>query len=346
LGEIVQFCRLVDAEPLICVRVSNRQPQDAADEVQYFNGPADSPMGKLRVRNGHAQPYHIKYWQVGNERSGSTYEGRLAAFCKAMKAADPSIQLFSSYPTAGVLRQAGELLDYVCPHHYDCANLQGVENDLASIRTLLRTHAPKQPIKVAVTEWNTTGGDWGPRRARLWTLENALACARYHNLLHRHCDQVKIANRSNLINSFCSGIIQTDNHRLYKTPTYYAQQLYATLSGKRPLKIERESPVDAAPDLSATLSSAGDAVILFAVNPGLETVSRPLDLSAFGGEGREITVWTLGDRQHAGEPDVANSFADSERIAPVRSQFTAPAARFEYRFPALSLTVLHWPVRR
>jgi alpha-N-arabinofuranosidase len=346
LEEIVQFCRQVGAEPLICVRVSKRRPQDAADEVQYFNGPADSPLGKLRARNGHAEPYHIQYWQVGNERSGSDYEGRLAAFCKAMKGADPAIKLFSSYPTAGVLRQAGNLLDYVCPHHYDCANLKGVESDLAAIRTLIRTHAPKRPIKIAVTEWNTTGGDWGPRRARLWTLENALACARYHNLLHRHCDLVEIANRSNLTNSFCSGIIQTDNHRLYKTPTYYAQQLYATLSGKRPLRIESGLPRDAAPDISATLSSAEDAVILFAVNAGLEAISRTLDLSAFGGEGREVTVWTLTDRKHAGEPDVANSFADPERIVPVRSKFAAPAARFDYRFPALSLTVLRWPLRR
>jgi alpha-N-arabinofuranosidase len=346
LEEIVQFCRQVGAEPLVCVRVSKRQPQDAADQVQYFNGPADSPMGKLRARNGHAEPYQIKYWQVGNERAGSDYEVRLAAYCRAMRAADPSIKLLSSYPTAGVLRQAGDLLDYVCPHHYDCANLQGVESDLADIRTLIRTHAPKRPIKIAVTEWNTTGGDWGPRRARLWTLENALACARYHNLLHRHCDQVEIANRSNLTNSFCSGIIQTDNHRLYRTPTYYAQQLYATLSGKRPLKIDSDLPRDAAPDLSATLSSAEDAVILFAVNAGLQTISRPLDLSAFGGDGREVTVWTLADREQAGEPDVANSFADPERIVPVRSQVAAPAARFDYSFPALSLTVMRWPLRR
>lgn len=346
LEEIVQFCRHVGAEPLLCVRVSKRQPQDAADEVQYFNGSADSPMGKLRARNGHPEPYRIKYWQVGNERSGSDYEGRLAAFCKAMKGADPSIRLLSSYPRAGVLRQAGELLDYVCPHHYDCADLAGVERDLAGIRTLLRTHAPNRLIKVAVTEWNTTGSDWGPRRARLWSLENALACARYHNLLHRHCDFVEIANRSNLTNSFCSGILQTDNYRLYKTPTYYAQQLYATLSGKRPLRIESSLPPDAPPDTSATLSSEDDAVTVFAVNAGPQAISRPLDFTAFGGEGREVTVWTLADRQQAGEPDVTNNFADPERIAPVRSQFSARAARFEYRFPALSVTVLQWPLRK
>jgi alpha-N-arabinofuranosidase len=344
LEEIVQFCRRVGAEPLLCVRVTGRTPRDAADQIQYFNGAADTPMGRLRARNGHAEPYRVKYWQVGNERSGLEYEQRLPAFCRAMREADPSIRLFSSYPSAGVLSGAGDLIDYVCPHHYDCADLGGVENDLAGIRSLIRAQAPKRPIKVAVTEWNTTAGDWGPRRAMLWTLENALACSRYHNLLQRHADQVEIANRSNLTNSFCSGIIQTDNHRLYRTPTYYAQQLYATLAGDRPLKIESAVPAGVPPDVSATLAAEGDAVLLFAVNPNLEDVTRPLDLSAFGAGGQEVSVWTLADRDRAGEPDVTNSFGDPERVRPVRSTYRAPAARFDYRFPALSLTVLRWRV--
>src|SRR5579864_3681442 len=120
LEEIVQFCGQVGAEPLLCVRVSGKTPRDAADQVAYFNAPADTPMGRLRAANGHPRPYGVKFWQVGNERAGAEYENRLADFCKAMRGVDPGIKLLSSYPTAGVLRQAGQLLDYVCPHHYDC----------------------------------------------------------------------------------------------------------------------------------------------------------------------------------------------------------------------------------
>lgn len=345
LEEIVQLCQYAEAEPLVCVRVRGRSPKDAADEVEYFNGADDTPLGRLRMHNGHPRPYKVKYWQVGNEREGGDYEKRLADFCKAMKDVDPSIKLFSSYPRAGVLRQAGDLLDYVCPHHYECEDLAHEENDLLATRALCRSLAPRRPIKIAVTEWNTTGGDWGPRRARLWTLENALACARYHNLLHRRCDLVEIANRSNLTNSFCSGIIQTDNHRLYKTPTYYAQQLYAVQAGNRPLKIASTMPPNTAPDMSATLSRRGDAVILFAINPTLQDITRPLDLSAFGDGGQELDVWTLADRMQAGEPDAANSFADPERIRARRSRFRATDAKFDYGFPALSLTVLRWRVK-
>jgi alpha-N-arabinofuranosidase len=346
LEEVVQFCQLVGAEPLICVRVAGRTPRDAAEQVQYFNGAADTPMGSLRARNGHPAPYAIHYWQVGNERHGKEYEAGLPAYCKAMKEADPSIALLSSYPTPGVLRGAGELLDYVCPHHYDVEDLAGAAADLAAVQAMIRREAPGRPIKVAVTEWNTTAGDWGPKRARLWTLDNALSCARYHNLLHRHADLVDVANRSNLTNSFCSGIIQTDNHRLYVTPTYHAQRLYATLAGDRPLKVESAAGPDVAPDVSATLTAKGDAVVLFAVNQTLREVERPLDLSAFGGGGREVEVWTLADRDRAGEPDVTNGFGDPGRVGVVRSTLAAPAARFTCRFPALSLTVLRWRLDR
>ena len=89
-------------------------------------------MGALRTRNGHPEPYRIKYWQVGNEQSGPDYERRLPEFCKAMKQADPSIELMSSYPKPGVIRGAGEWLDYVSPHHYDCADLAGCESELES----------------------------------------------------------------------------------------------------------------------------------------------------------------------------------------------------------------------
>lgn len=344
LEEIVQLCYAVGAEPLICVRIRNSTPAEAAQEVEYFNGGADTPMGAMRARNGRAAPYHIRFWQIGNEQAGREYEERLPLFCRAMRQADPTIKLMSSYPTEGVLRGSGDLLDYVCPHHYGCADLGAMQADFTRIRELIAAEAPGRTIHVGVTEWNTTAGDAGTRRAMLWTLENAIACSRYHNLMHRNADLVEIANRSNLTNSFCSGIIQADNHRLYKTPTYYAQKFYATLAGNKPLALRSDVPPEIGPDLSATLSSDGKTVTLFAVNPGEKPVSRPIDLSAFGAGGQSMEVWTLADRRQAGEPDAANSFDDPTRIAPVRSAFHAGGPRFTYEFPAYSLTVLRWNV--
>lgn len=338
LEEIVQLCRFVAAEPLICVRVTGRAPKDAADEVEYFNGSVDTPQGARRAANGHPEPYGVSLWQIGNELSGPDYEARLPEFCKAMKAVDPSIELLSAHPTAGVVAGAGAWLDYVCPHDYGCDDLLGKQQEFDAIRALLHDHAKGRSIHVAVTEWNTTAGDRGPKRAMLWTLANALACARYHNLLHRNCDLVTIANRSNLANSFCSGILQTDNHRLYVTPTYWTQWLYANRAGVLPLKLASDLPTDQLPDLSVTLSADGRTVTLFAVNDSCQPQTRTLDLSDLGAP--KLTVETLADHDKAGEPDATNSFAKPDRIGVARSELTPAGPRFEFTFPALSLTVI------
>jgi alpha-L-arabinofuranosidase len=157
---------------------------------------------------------------------------------------------------------------------------------------------------------------------------------------------VEIANRSNLINSFGSGILQTDNHRLYKTPTYYAQQLYATRAGARALAIESDVPANFGLDLSATLAADGRKLVLFAVNDTPRDITRPVDLSAFGARGQRMRVWTLADRDRAGEPDARNSFGDPARIRVQQKAFRAQSPAFEYCFPALSLTVLEWRAGR
>ena len=125
LEEFVQLCHWVGAEPLVCIRFSGRTPRQAAEQVEYFNGPADSPMGKLRASNGHSAPYGVKYWQVGNELGDEVYQKGLASFCQAMKAVDPGIKLMAAFPSPGLLQKAGPWIDYICPHHYGCQNLRG-----------------------------------------------------------------------------------------------------------------------------------------------------------------------------------------------------------------------------
>ncbi len=124
------------------------------------------------------------------------------------------------------------------------------------------------------------------------------------------------------------------------TPTYYAQQLYALHASRRPLRIEADASSGTGLDVSATLSEDGGTVTLFAVNDSLEQVRRTLDLSALAAHPQDVTVWTHSDREHAGEPDVTNSFDDPQRVYPVRSSVHASGSTLPYRFPPLSLTLL------
>jgi alpha-N-arabinofuranosidase len=343
LGEFIDLCRMVDAEPLLCVQFARKTPESAAEMVEYFNGAKTTPMGAKRAADGHPEPYNVKYWEVGNEQYGHDYDDGIAAFCEAMLKVDPHIVLLSNYPSQGVLENAGKYISYVCPHQYDIYDLEGTKAELVSTREMIKKYAGGHNVKIAVTEWNTTAGDWN-RRSMLLTLSNALACARYHNLMHRNADIIDIANRSNLTNSYCSGIIQTDNHGMYRAPAWYAQWLYSNFAGTKPLKVASDTPVDVGLDVDATLSAKGDEVEVFVVNDGLSAVSRVVDLSAYGKAGQTLDVWTIGDTKKAGEPDAMNSFAEVDRIKAVKSELRVDSPKFSYRFPALTVTLFRWKV--
>jgi alpha-N-arabinofuranosidase len=339
LEEVVQLIQTIQAEPLICVRYEKKSPKDAADEVEYFNGSTATRMGALRAKNGHPQPYRIKYWQIGNERWGATYWKAVPEFGKAMLAVDPSIKLLSSFPSPELVKGAAAELSYVSPHQYDVENLGGTKQELEDTRKIIHDFGGGKNLKLAITEWNTTAGDIGLPRAKLWTLKNALDCARYQNLLHREADLVEIANRSNLTNSFCSGIIQTNRSGMFLAPTYYAQQLYSTLAGTVPLMIESEIPADMVPDVSATLSEDGKWLTLFAINTGPSAVRRLLDLSEVTSFGA-AEVWTLSDTLGRDEPEVFNSFEEPTRVSPRKTKAVLTGGKGIYSFPAYSLTVL------
>ncbi len=275
---------------------------------------------------------------------GAEYDARAGDFARAMKKVDPTIQVASSFPSEKVIADAGDVFDFICPHQYT-PDLAGEERDLIHLGEVIRAKSPAgraDKIKIAVTEWNTTGGDWGPGRAVLWTLDNALKCARYQNLLHRHCDLVTIANRSNLTNSFCSGILQTDKReRMYLTPTFYTQSLYSHYAEARPMKVSGDAK---GLDVSATSSADGSRVAVFVVNESANAVNANLDLSAFGFGAGAAEVKTLADRERVGQPDVTNGFADPERVGVRGASAAIVEGKVSVELPAWSLTVVRVPV--
>lgn len=85
----------------------------ASNLVEYCNGSVSTTYGAQRAANGHAAPYNVKYWEIGNEiwnqiapEPGAIYDSvgftqantdkyidSLITFSKAMKSIDPSIKI-------------------------------------------------------------------------------------------------------------------------------------------------------------------------------------------------------------------------------------------------------------
>ena len=340
VDEFLDLCRAIGAEPLMCVRFSDRPPADAAELVEYCNGGADAGWGARRAARGRPEPHGVRYWQIGNEVRGEAYEHGLPAFCHAMLAADPGIRLLSSNPTAGVLAGAGAHLSHTCPHLYHGSDLERCAAELRELEALIADHAPRirdPGVKVAITEWNASNPDWGPGRGELMTLGNALACARFHHLLHRNAALVEIACRSNLADSFCGGAIETDAGRLYCRPVYYVQQLYATLGGRLPLACRTSAT---APDVSAALTEDGEDLIVHVVNDSDRDRRCTIDVSAVAPDPGPADAWQVVDTRHAGSADAMNSFDDPERVRTLMMPAAGAGPVLDCELPALSVTAL------
>ena len=142
--EIVDFCKRIDAEPLLVVNMESDgrmhwanpkngtcrlgSAKEAAEWVSYCND-TEHP---LRAANGSEQPFNIKYWQIGNETSYDEkgYSSDLGVdatkrFIEAMRDADPSIKLIgwgdtiiSKDKTWCKKMSAVDGLDLIAFHHH------------------------------------------------------------------------------------------------------------------------------------------------------------------------------------------------------------------------------------
>jgi len=314
--EFIQFCRAVGSEPLVCVSYADG-PQSAGELVEYCNGSADTPWGKTRAQNGHPEPYGVKYWQLGNEVGDAQVTGRSSDFCQAIKKVDPSATILTSFPSPDLLERVGGCIRYLGPHYYS-SDLAWVESDIGGLRQLIRNSEYRDTVKLAITEWNFNAGNWGLGRGKLYTLDCALFEARFLNLLHRSCDIVGIACRSNLVNSLCAGTIQTNAAGLYKVPGFHVMKLFRDHTRPVPLMISQ------APqwlDVTACASEDRQAMTVFAVNTRGEPVEVRLDLSSFGAGMNIVGGEVGGDAQDRRQVDVTNGWDHPERVRTMPLQF-------------------------
>ncbi|HXG64996.1 MAG TPA: alpha-L-arabinofuranosidase C-terminal domain-containing protein [Blastocatellia bacterium] len=365
--EFIQFCRNVGAEPSITVNVEGRgaTAEEAAAWVEYCNGPATSKYGAMRARNGHPQPYGVKFWEIGNEIWGNwvrghsdaeTYGRNYNRYYAAMRAVDPTIKFIAVGDNdmnwnRTVLRLAGERMDYLAIHHYysardmagDPLNLMArplyYERFYKQVEQLIREVVPGRPIKLNINEW---GLDLPERRQH--SIESALYGARLMNVFERSGDLVTMSAVSDLVNGWPGGIIQASRHGVFVTPTYLVNQLYNTRLGAERLAAKVESPTfdsskegKGVPYLDAVVSRSSDGgqIYIKAVNTD-QKKSLQVSISITGvrlAPGARVEAVT------ANSLTSANSFSTPDAVSIKASEISA-GNNFTIELPMHSVSVI------
>jgi alpha-N-arabinofuranosidase len=168
IDEFLDFCREVDAKPMIAVNTGFGDDYSAAQEVEYANGSAETIGGKWRVKNGRRGPYDVKYWCVGNEMWGPWQLGHMQLdqytqkhnlVAKAMHRVDPNLVLVGSGDLAtrgtidnghkrqdvswsqGMLERCSNSMDFISEHFYSNQRRDDVSAHVAQIVDSIRKKA-------------------------------------------------------------------------------------------------------------------------------------------------------------------------------------------------------------
>lgn len=249
--EYLQFSEDVGAEPLFVIncgmshveqRADDRGQkvevpdlkdyvQDALDAIEYANGPADSKWGALRAKAGHPEPFNLKFIQIGNENGGPLYNQRYALFHDAIKAKYPQMKII-----ANVWRGIPDSrkLEIVDEHYYN-------NPDFFMARANMYDRYDRSRYQVYVGEYAVTQG------CGQGNLIAALGEAAYMTGLERNSDVVVMASYAPLLvhpawKAWNPDAIVFDAARLYGTPSYHVQAMFANHRADTILPLTLDAP--------------------------------------------------------------------------------------------------------
>ena len=337
--EFVQLAEDIGAEPLPVLNVGmacqfqnwnsesahvpmdQLQPyiQDCLDLIEFANGPATSQWGKVRADMGHPEPFNMKFIGVGNEQWDNMYYKRLEPFVKAIRAKYPDIKIVgtSGPDSEGEMFDKGwkamksQKADLVDEHFYRN------EEWFLSHGLRYESYDRKGP-KVFAGEYacHGKGKKWNHFEASI--LEAALMTD-----FERNADVVYMTAYAPLFAhvegwQWRPDLIWYDNLRMFKSVSYYVQQLYASNKGTNVLQLTMDKkPVAGQPGQDGLFASSvydqttGEVIVKVA-----NTSRQPqrIQLNLLGIEGQP-TAQTL-TLSHSGSYDDENTLDQPEKITP------------------------------
>jgi len=297
LHEFLRFCELLGTDPYIAVNSGQGSEIQAAEEVEYANGPENSPMGSLRAKNGHPAPWKVVFWSIGNEMYGDWQLGHMPLadyvkkhnrFARAMRDKDPSIKLIAVGSVGpwseGMLAGSAGSMDYMSEHFY-VQSRPGVMGHAAwaaeEVKRIAEAHRKYRKtipalkgkeIPVALDEWNYWYGPhvYGELGTQYF-LKDALGIAAGLHEFFRNTDVFFMANYAQTVNVI--GAIKTNKTAAVLDTTGEVLALYRNHFGTIPVKI---GGAPAPLDVAAAWKDGRKVLTIAVVNPSTAIQRLPL----------------------------------------------------------------------
>ena len=345
VGMACQFQNGKDPKGYVPVDQLKPYIDDCLDLIEFANGDTTTTWGKKRAEMGHPAPFNMKYLGVGNEQWDTLYFERLEPFVKAIRAKYPNIKLIgtSGPDSEGKMFEIGwkamkkQKVDLVDEHFYR------PESWFLSHGLRYESYDRKGP-KVFAGEYACHG------RGKKWNhFETSLYEAAFMTDLERNADVVHMTAYAPLFAhvdgwQWRPDLIWYDNTRMFKTVSYYVQQMYATNKGTNVLKMTMDNKPVAGQEgqnglfASAVVDKAQNIVIVKVINTSKEKQSVSINLLGLKGAAQAETI-TLTHN----EMDAENTLDEPEKITPKTGTVSCEAGKknsiLNDELPAMSFRI-------
>jgi alpha-N-arabinofuranosidase len=342
--EYFQLSEDIGAEPLPILNVGMACQFNSAElaPISAAKGPNAGPTNPA--------PFNMKMIGIGNEQWGPQYLERYEPFAKAVKAKYPAMQIVSSAgpsPDGALFDKATTALrewkaDYIDEHYYASPEW-------------FRQHAdrydsyPTTGAKIFAGEYAAqTVAIASPNNKNSW--DAALSEAAFMTGLERNADKVAMASYAPMLAhvdawQWTPNLIWFDNLRVYGTPSYYVQKLYATNKGTTMLPLTRAANAKNGADnlfASAVADDASGDIVVKLVNYSAEARPVAVNLQGVKKLGKEAMAIVLASN----DLNAVNSLDQPLNLAPKESTFKVSSSNVTYTLAPHSLTVLRIPGKR
>jgi alpha-N-arabinofuranosidase len=304
--EFIDLCRKIGAAPYLAGNVGSGSPQELRDWVEYCNYPSGSTLSDERAANGSPEPFHVRYWGVGNESWGcggnmrpeeyAALYRQFAVYIKEFGGTKPF--LIASGPSGsdtgwsrGFLdKMKYELPDGLSMHYYEGGEdaptaftiphmneqlsiFAKVEDSIRLQRSVLDDYHVGQKVGLVLDEW----GVWDrispadeKRHGALWqqsTMRSALAAGLGLNLFNRLADKLYMCNIAQIVNVLQS-LLLTEGAGSDKCVRTTTYYAFMLFKPHRSKTALRVDTHDSSPlALSASASCGNNEMVLSFVNP-------------------------------------------------------------------------------
>ena len=302
---------------------------DCLDLIEFANGDTTTTWGRKRAEMGHPAPFNLKIIGVGNEQWDTLYFERLAPFVKAIKAKHPDIMIVgtSGPDSEGKMFEIGwkamkELkADLVDEHFY--------RNEEWFLKSGLRyDNYDRKGPKVFAGEYACHG------KGKKWNhYEASIYEAAFMTDMERNADVVWMTAYAPLFAhvegwQWRPDLIWYDNTRIFKSVSYYVQQMYAMNRGTNVLPMTMDGKFIAGREgqdglfASSVVDKNDGTVIVKVINTSKTEQPVTINLNGLTGATTAATI-TLS---HNG-PDDENTLDQPEKITPKNGTVSLTAGK-------------------